>query len=189
MESLWTITVGAFRSGRGLPTLPTLFAWHRLTNVPALRRSDKQGLRGSGPTWPRRGAVSALRGRIRNVGKTIHAPGLDRRASNPKPNLDIPDRSCRIIGTLLSWILERIKACPTANLSGLQDWLGGRGVATSSGRAFRAGGPAKAGFHRRGLDEDQPVAQARLGPQGPKGARLGPLRPLGNLHIHGRSEA
>ena len=50
----------------------------------------------------RRGAVSALRGRIRNAEKRLHAPGLDRRASNPKPNLDIPDRNCRINGTLLA---------------------------------------------------------------------------------------
>ena len=30
--------------------------------------------------------------------------GLDRRASNPKPNLGIPDRDCRIIGTLLDGV-------------------------------------------------------------------------------------
>ena len=43
------------------------------------------------------------------------------------------------------------------------------------------GGPAQAGLHRRDLHEDQHVAQTRLGPQGTKGSRLGPLRPLGNL--------
>ena len=46
--------------------------------------------------------MSALRGRIRNAEITTHASGLDRRASNPKPNLDIPDRNCRINGTLLT---------------------------------------------------------------------------------------
>ena len=33
--------------------------------------------------------------------KGIHASGLDRRASNSKPSLDIPDRKCTIIVTLL----------------------------------------------------------------------------------------
>ena len=54
--------------GQSLPALladvlPTLSAWRRLANAPAIR------------------------GRIRNAEITIHAPGLDRRASNPKPNL------------------------------------------------------------------------------------------------------
>ena len=31
----------------------------------------------------------------------IHASGFARGASNPKPNLDIPNRNCRTIGTLL----------------------------------------------------------------------------------------
>ena len=54
-----------------------------------------------GPTWPRRGAASALRGRIRNAENRIHASGFARGASNLKPSLDIPDRNCRNIGTLL----------------------------------------------------------------------------------------
>ena len=40
-------------------------------------------------------------GRIRNEEKRIHASGHGRGASNPKPSLDMPDRNCRIIGTLL----------------------------------------------------------------------------------------
>ena len=78
------------------------FRARRSANMPARRRCDKQGLRCGGPAWPRRGAVSALRGRIRNKEKRNHAYGFDRRASNPNPNLDIPDRNCRINGTLLS---------------------------------------------------------------------------------------
>ena len=35
---------------------------------------------------------------------------LDRGASNPKPNLDIPDRNCRTISTLLSWHRDRFEA-------------------------------------------------------------------------------
>lgn len=31
----------------------------------------------------------------------IHASGPDREAENPKPNLDIPNRNCGTIGTLL----------------------------------------------------------------------------------------
>ena len=124
-----------------------------------------------------------------------------------------------------AWILERINACPAITSAGLQDWLGGRGVAGESrldlalseslphhpqaagarrGRARPArraappraaealsgpGEPAQAGLHRRDLHEDRHVAQARPGPQGTKGSRPGPLRPLGNLHIHGRSAA
>ena len=65
------------------------------------RRSDKQGLRSGGPAWPRRGAASALRGRIRNAENGIHASGFARGASNLKPSLDIPDRNCRTNGTLL----------------------------------------------------------------------------------------
>ena len=54
-----------------------------------------------------------------------------------------------------------------------------RAVETLSG----PGGPAQAGLHRRDLHEDQHVAQARLGSQGTKGLRLGPLRPLGTFCI------
>ena len=50
----------------------------------------------------RRGAASALRGRIRNAENRIHAPGFARGASNLKPSLDIPDRNCRTNGTLLA---------------------------------------------------------------------------------------
>ena len=46
-------------------------------------------------------AVSRRCGRIRNAEKRIHASGFARGASNLKPTLDIPDRNCRIIGTLL----------------------------------------------------------------------------------------
>ena len=38
------------------------------------------------------------------------------------------------------------------------------------------GEPAQTGLHRRDLDEDQHVAQARLGPQGTKGLQLGSPR-------------
>ena len=53
------------------------------------------------PAWPRRGAASNQCGRIRNAEIRIHASGFARGASNPKPSLDIPDRNCRTIGTLL----------------------------------------------------------------------------------------
>ena len=75
--------------------LSTLSAPRRKANMPARRRSVEWGLRGGGPAWPRRGAASALRGRIRNAEIRIHASGFARGASNPKPSLDIPDRNCR----------------------------------------------------------------------------------------------
>ena len=68
--------------------------------MPALRRSDKQGLRG-GPAWPRRADASDPCDRIRNAENRIHASGLDRRAWNVKPGLDMPERNCRNIGILL----------------------------------------------------------------------------------------
>ena len=82
--------------------LSTLSAPRRSANMPARRRSVEWGLRGGGPAWPRRGAASALRGRIRNAENRIHASGFARGASNPKPSLDIPDRNCRTNGTLLA---------------------------------------------------------------------------------------
>ena len=36
-----------------------------------------------------------------------------------------------------AWILERIKACPAITPAGLQDWLGGRGVAASLASIWR----------------------------------------------------
>ena len=60
-----------------------------------------------GPTWPRRGAASTLRGRIRNAENRIHAFGFARGASNPKPGLDMPERNCRTIGTLLAALRAR----------------------------------------------------------------------------------
>ena len=36
-----------------------------------------------------------------------------------------------------TWILERIKACPAITPAGLQDWLGGRGVAASLASIWR----------------------------------------------------
>ena len=36
-----------------------------------------------------------------------------------------------------AWILGRIKACPAITLAGLQDWLGGRGVAASLASIWR----------------------------------------------------
>ena len=38
-------------------------------------------------------------GQIRNAERKIHASGLDRGASNPQPNLDMPDQNFRNIGT------------------------------------------------------------------------------------------
>ena len=35
------------------------------------------------------------------------------------------------------WILERINACPAVTLTGLQDWIGGRGVAASVASVWR----------------------------------------------------
>ena len=35
------------------------------------------------------------------------------------------------------WILERINACPAVTLAGLQDWIGGRGVAASVASVWR----------------------------------------------------
>ena len=81
--------------------LSTLSARRRTANVPALRRSDKYGLRGYGPAWPRRQASTAGSAPVRNSKKRSHASGLDRGASNAKPGLDMPGRICRTIGTLL----------------------------------------------------------------------------------------
>ena len=47
--------------------------------------------------------IYSRRGRIGSAKKRIYASGFAREASNLKPSLDIPDRSCRIIGTLLLW--------------------------------------------------------------------------------------
>ena len=75
--------------------------------VPGRQAVDACQIEPRRPAWPRRGAASALRGKIRNAEIRIHASGLDRRASNPKPNLGIPDRNCRTIGTLLTTITLR----------------------------------------------------------------------------------
>ena len=77
-----------------------------------------------------------------------------------------------------AWILERINACPAITLAGLQDWLGGRGVAASLAsiwRFLRVCGPAR----KKPAPVADERARARLGPQGTKGLRSGPLRPLG----------
>ena len=64
---------------------------------------------------PRRSpaGVTSARGRVQPMrpdqkrGIRIHASDLDRGASNLKPNLDVPDRNCRTIGTLLTTITLR----------------------------------------------------------------------------------
>ena len=63
-----------------------------------------------------------------------------------------------------AWILERIKACPAITPAGLQDWLGGRGVASSLASIWRF--PRVCGLTRKkptpGADErDRPGAQRR----------------------------
>ena len=100
-QSLWALSARVLLRAGIDHILSTLSAPRRSANMPARRRSDEWGLRGGGPAWPRRGAASALRGRIRNAEIRIHASGFARGASNPKPSLDIPDRNCRTIGTLL----------------------------------------------------------------------------------------
>ena len=101
-QSLWALSARVLLRAWIDHILSTLSAPRRKANMPARRRSDEWGLRGGGPAWPRRGTASALRGRIRNAEIRIHASGFARGASNPKPSLDIPDRNCRTIGTLLS---------------------------------------------------------------------------------------
>ena len=50
---------------------------------------------------PCRGAASNPYGWIRSAENRIHAPGHGREAENAKPGLDMPERNCRIIVTLL----------------------------------------------------------------------------------------
>ena len=110
--------------------LSTLSARRRTANVPALRRSDKYGLRGCGPAWPRRQSATAGSAPVRSAEKRSHASGLDRGASNAKPGLDMPGRNCRTIGTqldvpravrqqpLLGRGVRRGRACGGAGLRG-----------------------------------------------------------------------
>ena len=99
-QSLWALSAHVLLRAWIDHILPTLSARRRSANMPALRRSVEWGLRG-GPAWPRRPDASDPCGRIRNAENRIHAPGPGREAENPKPNLDMPERNCRIIGTLL----------------------------------------------------------------------------------------
>ena len=64
-----------------------------------------------------------------------------------------------------AWILERIQACPAITPAGLQDWLGGRGVASSLAsiwRFLRVCGPARKKPALVADERDRPGRRRRL---------------------------